>query len=209
MAKKTTRGPDLGTLPIKRVAFKRIKAATYNPRVALKPGDPEYEKLARSIDEFGLVEPLIWNKQTGNLVGGHQRMAILKDRGVTSADVVVVDLDLPREKTLNLALNKIAGRWDTEKLAGVLDELAADDSIDELFSGFDENEIADLLAQMDDEDDGPTGEPGADPTDADDRHTRIDHSFKVVATCKNQRQQKKAYDLLMKQGIACHMLTRK
>ena len=48
--------------------------ANYNPRKDLKPGDPEYEKLKRSMETFGYVEPLIWNKKTGRVVGGHQRL---------------------------------------------------------------------------------------------------------------------------------------
>ena len=58
-----------------------LKAATYNPRKDLKPGDKEYEKLKRSITEFGYVEPVIWNERTGTVVGGHQRLKVLKDLG--------------------------------------------------------------------------------------------------------------------------------
>ena len=59
---------------IKKIPISRIKEAAYNPRLDLKPGDPEYEKIKRSIEEFDLVEPLVWNETTGNLVGGHQRL---------------------------------------------------------------------------------------------------------------------------------------
>ena len=48
--------------------------ADYNPRKDLKPGDPEYDKLKRSMEQFGYVEPVIWNKATGRVVGGHQRL---------------------------------------------------------------------------------------------------------------------------------------
>ena len=63
-----------------------LKAAEYNPRKNLKPGDAEYEKLKRSIQEFGYVEPVIWNKRTGNVVGGHQRLKVLKDLGHEEVD---------------------------------------------------------------------------------------------------------------------------
>jgi ParB-like chromosome segregation protein Spo0J len=60
---------------IQKIAISKIKPAAYNPRKDLKPGDPEYLKLAKSMKEFDLVEPLVWNKRSGNLVGGHQRLA--------------------------------------------------------------------------------------------------------------------------------------
>lgn len=77
--------------------------ATYNPRKDLKPGDPEYEKLKRSLDEFGYVEPIIWNKRTGNVVGGHQRLKVLKADGIKEVDCVVIDFDEEKEKALNVA----------------------------------------------------------------------------------------------------------
>ena len=74
---------------------------------------------------FGYVEPLVWNKRTGSLVGGHQRFKILLEQGLKEVDVSVVDLDLEKEKTLNIALNKISGdyHWDDKKLGALLDEL--------------------------------------------------------------------------------------
>ncbi|WP_206917169.1 ParB N-terminal domain-containing protein [Alicyclobacillus suci] len=99
---------------IETVKLENLIPAEYNPRIDLQPGDPEYEKLKRSIEEFGLVEPIVWNQRTGKVVGGHQRLKILQDLGVAETDVVIVDLDETREKALNLALNKIEG--EIEKL---------------------------------------------------------------------------------------------
>ena len=90
--------------------------ADYNPRKDLKPGDPEYDKLKRSMEQFGYVEPVIWNKSTGRVVGGHQRLKVLMDMGVTEVECVVVEMDEEREKALNIALNKISGDWDKDKL---------------------------------------------------------------------------------------------
>ncbi|MFI8711405.1 ParB N-terminal domain-containing protein [Brevibacillus brevis] len=67
----------------------------------MQPGDIEYEKLKRSFQEFGYVEPLIWIEQTGNLVGGHQRFKILVEQGTTEIEVSVVSLDEIREKAHN------------------------------------------------------------------------------------------------------------
>ena len=94
-------------MEIKKIEMGKLRPAKYNPRVELKPGDAEYEKLKRSIVEFGFVEPVIWNKRTGNVVGGHQRLSVLRDLGETMVDCVVVDLDELKEKALNVALNKV------------------------------------------------------------------------------------------------------
>jgi len=65
-------------MEIIKIPITKINPAPYNQRLDLQPGDVEYEKIKRSITEFDLVEPLVWNKQTGNLVGGHQRLKVLK-----------------------------------------------------------------------------------------------------------------------------------
>lgn len=122
--------------------------ADYNPRKDLKPGDPDYEKLKRSMHEFGYVDPIIWNQQTGHVVGGHQRLKILQDEGIKEAECVVVNLNEDKEKALNVALNKISGDWDKDKLALLMTDLQASD-LDVSLTGFDENEISDLLGTAD------------------------------------------------------------
>lgn len=124
-----------------------LHPAEYNPRKALKPGDAEYEKLKRSLSEFGFVEPLIWNRTTGNVVGGHQRLTVLADLGYTEAECVVVELDEHKEKALNVALNKIQGAWDTDKLAALLSDLDAS-AYDVTLTGFDSTEIDELMNQF-------------------------------------------------------------
>jgi len=96
-------------MEIQKVPVGKLQAAAYNPRKQLKPGDAEYEKLKRSITEFGYVEPVIWNRKTGNVVGGHQRLQVLKDLGHTEVDCVIVELDDQREKAANVALNNSPG----------------------------------------------------------------------------------------------------
>lgn len=132
-------------MEIRTIKASQIKPAAYNPRRELQPGDPEYERLRRSMDEFGYVDPIIWNETTGNVVGGHQRLNMLLADGVEDIDVSVVHLTLEKEKALNNALNKISGEWDDEKLAALLNELSEADDIDETLSGFDDEEIAELL----------------------------------------------------------------
>lgn len=138
---------------IRKILINKINPATYNPRKNLKPDDSEYQKLLRSIDEFGYIDPLIWNKRTGNLVGGHQRFKILLAKGLKEIEVSVVDLLIEKEKLLNIALNKISGEWDREKLAPLLDDVP---EIDLELTGFDlpgaENLIAGILGPDTDED---------------------------------------------------------
>ena len=118
--------------------------ADYNPRKDLKPGDAEYEKLKRSMEQFGYVEPVIWNKTTGRVVGGHQRLKVLIDMGMTEVDCVVVELTEEKEKALNIALNKISGEWDKDKLALLIADLQGAD-FDVSLTGFDPAELDDLL----------------------------------------------------------------
>jgi DNA modification methylase len=118
--------------------------ADYNPRKDLRPGDPEYDKLKRSIEQFGYVEPVIWNKVTGCVVGGHQRLKVLIDMGITEVECVVVEMDVEKEKALNIALNKISGEWDKEKLALLIADLQGAD-FDVSLTGFDPAELDDLF----------------------------------------------------------------
>ena len=126
-----------------RIPLEQMKPAPYNPRVKLEPGDPIYESLKVSIQEFGCVEPLVWNRRTGYIVGGHQRYDVLLDLGYTEDDVIVVDLDELKEKELNLRRNKITGRWENDKLAEILAELERE--IDLTLAGFDEMEVSRIL----------------------------------------------------------------
>lgn len=150
---------------IEKIAIEKIKEAAYNPRVDLKPGDTEFEKLKKSIAEFDIVEPLIWNRQTGNLVGGHQRLKILKDRGDSEVLVSIVELDETKEKALNLALNKISGDWDMPKLKDLLVEVDECD-FDIEITGFDEKEIESLMSDSD-------AETKEDDFDADEEAKKI------------------------------------
>lgn len=142
---------------IRTLAISKIKPAAYNPRKKLQKNDPEYQKLARSIDEFGLVEPLIWNRRTGNLVGGHQRLEVLIGNGASEVEVSVVNLSLEKEKALNIALNQIQGEWDEQKLAELLEELARTPDFDVALTGFHPPEVEHLLGEMLDKDSNRPG----------------------------------------------------
>lgn len=133
-------------MEIRKVPISLLNAAPYNPRKDLQPGDPEYQKIARSIEKYGCVEPIIWNERTGNVIGGHQRLKVLAATGAVEVDVSVVQLSLEDEKALNLALNKISGQWDNEKLSAVLQDLSA--GFDVEVTGFDQHEVDALVASF-------------------------------------------------------------
>lgn len=126
-----------------------LKPAEYNPRKELRPGDPEYENIKRSISTFGYSDPIIVNRD-GTIIGGHQRYNVLRDLGYDEVSVVVVDLTKDKEKALNVALNKITGQWDDEKLAQILSDIDLSD-IDVESTGFSKDEIDDLNITLDKE----------------------------------------------------------
>lgn len=134
-------------MEIRTVKVSELKQAEYNPRKNLTPEDKEYKKLKNSIDTFGYVEPIVWNERTGNIVGGHQRCKVLIENGATELEVSVVDLDEKAEKILNVALNRIKGRWDISKLAEILNEL--NDTGDMELTGYEDWELQGLLMQYD------------------------------------------------------------
>ena len=138
-------------MEIRKISVSDIKPAKYNPRKDLKPGDPAYEKLKRSMTEFGYVEPIIWNEETGNIVGGHQRYKVLVAEGHKEVECVVVRLTSEKEKALNVALNKVTGDWEFEALADLLKDLDEQD-FDVTLTGFDAAEIDDLFSKVHDKD---------------------------------------------------------
>lgn len=119
-------------------------AAPYNPR---KMAPRELEALRASLRAFGVVQPIVVNRNGPRIVGGHQRVQAAMAEGLEALPVVWVDLDPSQERQLNLALNRIAGEWDEAALAGVLEELrAAGASLD--LTGFGGREIDRLLRAM-------------------------------------------------------------
>jgi len=130
---------------IEKVQVSVLNNAVYNPRKDLKPTDAEYIKLKNSIEHFGYVEPIIVNKRNNTVVGGHQRLKVLKDLGFEDVDVVYVDLDDTDEKALNIALNKISGDWDIDKLEDLLNEIKLDSSFDIGLTGFSLDDIDKLF----------------------------------------------------------------
>ena len=110
----------------------------YNPRVQIERDTPEYDALKRSLEQHELVEPLVVNLCNMHSAGGNQRLTVMRDMGVEEETCVVIEQpDELKEKELCLALNKIKGRWDTEKTG----ELLRDDAVLDFETGFDLDEV--------------------------------------------------------------------
>ena len=123
---------------IRTVDINELHESVFNPRIKLEKTSKEYQQIAASIQEFGFVEPLVVNEHNMCVIGGHQRLQVLKDSGATEVECVMInETDPEREKALCVALNKIKGDWDMEKLAYLL----GDDDVSVFPTGFDEGEV--------------------------------------------------------------------
>ena len=112
-------------MKLEKLEINKLKMAEYNPRKELTEKDPEYIKIKKSINEFGYVSPIIINSDM-TVISGHQRLKVLKDLGNTEIECIIVDFDKSKEKMLSVALNKISGEWDYQKLENLFNELATD-----------------------------------------------------------------------------------
>jgi DNA modification methylase len=121
--------------------------APYNPRQSTAKQE---KHLKESLEKFGLVEPIIFNKQTGYIVGGHFRVRELKKLGITEIECVIVDLNEADEKELNIRLNANTGSWDWDTLANDWDvvdleawglDIPQFDTVEELEASEDDYEI--------------------------------------------------------------------
>lgn len=151
---------------IEKANINELISPDWNPRQIT---DEEMEKLKNSINEFGYIDPLIVNKHNNHIVGGNQRYNALKELGYTEVDVIFInEPNIAKEKAMNLALNKISGDWDQDKLDIILEEIQLSD-IDITLTGFDEIEFTNL---SEDEDYIiPDDEPEYDESIADDIET--------------------------------------
>ena len=141
-----------------------IIPAPYNPREDIEPGTEEYKRLRKSLEDHGMVEPPVVNIHNMRCIGGNQRLTVLRDMGVEEVLCSVIDQpDESKEMKLCLALNRIEGRWDTDKLG----DLLRDDDVVQFETGFDPDELAVYrhLEDTRDPDDWPEGDE--DPFGAD------------------------------------------
>ena len=133
-------------LVIQQVPTDDLRPDPANPR---RISDDELEALTRSIQEFGVVQPVLVRKVDNTVIGGHQRLVAARRLGLKTVPVVYVDLSQEQARLLNLSLNKISGSWDQELLARLLADLDQSPDVDLTLSGFGEDEIKKLLKNLD------------------------------------------------------------
>lgn len=127
-----------------RWALADMKPAEYNPRKKLTPDDPEYQSIKRSVEEFKYSDPIVLNYD-GTIIKGHQRRTVMMDMGYTDAMCIVIEIrDKQKEKALNIALNKITGKWDNQILKDILVELDLE-GYDFTVTGYQRQELEDLI----------------------------------------------------------------
>ena len=198
----------------KTLPLSEIVECPYNPRVAIERNTPEYDALRRSLEQHEIVEPLVVNIHNMRCIGGNQRLAVMRDMGITEALCSIIDQpDEIQEKKLCLALNRIDGRWDTDKLG----DLLRDDDVLEWETGFDEAEVRlyrqledaeepdsdddlddlDSLGDEEQEDDDTQEEDAPDESTINTTVIRIGHySFKV-----SYSEYKRLIDSIMDDGV--------
>lgn len=128
---------------IEKVKLADVKPFDGNPRVM---SDKAMSGLVNSLSEFGYVEPIVWNKRTGRIVGGHQRYKAMVERGVEEAEMVVVDFDDADELAANLSLNNpyIEGVWNDDMAAQLISSLAGEGG---LLSSLNLDELGETFVQ--------------------------------------------------------------
>jgi DNA modification methylase len=135
----------MNDLVLDHVPIGELRPDPANPR---RISDAELEALTRSVQEFGLVDPII-ARRDGLVIGGHQRLLAARRLGMAAVPVVYVDLSDEQARLLGLALNRISGDWDRELLGRLLADLQAIPEVDLSLSGFGDDEIAKLLKTID------------------------------------------------------------
>jgi len=142
----------------KNIAITELLPDAKNPRKDLKPEDPEFQKINTSIEKFGFLEPIVFNTRTKKILGGHQRLKTLKNKGITELHILSLgayswaftdddlkELSPSEENAANIALNKAQGDWAMDQLMSNLKELKADD-FDISLTGFDNDEFDKMIS---------------------------------------------------------------
>lgn len=132
---------------IQEINLKDYKPNPNNPRIDIDRLPVFYDSLKYSLQEYGYIEPIIVNEKTKHIVSGHQRVQVLLEQGVEVVQAVVVELDEKDENLLTVAINKIGGKWDYERLGKLLNDIKNDVDITKL--GFDNSILTVLTEQFD------------------------------------------------------------
>ena len=167
-------------MKIEKIKISELKPAEYNPRRMTKK---QYEDLKSSLEKFGLVDPIIINSDN-TVVGGHQRLRIMRELGAELVPTVRVNLSKEDEKELNIRLNKNTGEFD-------LDVLANNFEVDELKDwGFKDVELGFNIDKI-----------------GDDLSDNIELQYKIEVDVISEKEQEQLYNDLTNKGYICRILT--
>jgi DNA modification methylase len=133
------------TRSIEQIPIDALRPDPANPR---RISEEELDALERSIRQFGFVQPVLARREDATVIGGHQRLLAARWLGLTSVPVIWLDLSAEQARLMGLALNKISGSWDEALLARLLADLQAIPDLDLSLSGFDEDEVKELLRSL-------------------------------------------------------------
>lgn len=159
---------------------KDLKPSEYNPR---QISTKQYKDLKKSIETFGLVDPIVINS-CGTIIGGHQRFKILQEMETDNIPCVVLDLSKEKEMELNIRLNKSGGEFDMDLLANFFD---VDSLVDWGFKHIDLGINVDKIEN--------------------DLSNELTEKFKIEIDLISEIEQEKMYNKLTKQGYKCRILT--
>jgi DNA modification methylase len=137
--------PSLPSLTVEQVQLDLLRPDPANPR---RISEDELDALERSLRQFGFVQPVLARREDRTVIGGHQRLLAARRLGLTTVPVTWLDISVEQARLLGLALNKISGSWDDALLARLLADLGATPDLDLTLSGFDEDEVKDLLRSL-------------------------------------------------------------
>ena len=174
-------------LTIRQAAIDELIPDAMNPR---RMSETQARKLMGSLEAFGAVEPAVFNTQTSELVGGHMRVNAARVLGWATYPTVDVDLTRTEQRQLNLALNRIAGEWDEDKLAEVLWDLK-ESGADMALTGFEEGELEKLLRSV-----GPDDDEGGRRLEA--------TGWQVTIDCRSEEHQAELLARFDAEGLVAH-----
>ena len=216
-------------IDIEKIKITDLIPSDYNPRIM---SEKESAKLRNSLENFGLVDPIVINLKNNHIIGGHQRFEVLIDQHLEDNKIfdelnlirlgdigwVFTDTDLKvesddHEKALNLSLNKIGGEWDTEKLFVILEELEVNNFNIDLtgFDGFDEEiEIKGLLDKMEfsepeNKADSENSKSESEDVEFDEEDDTAIGFYEITLLFDSEEEMTEAFDKLVDEGYNCRM----
>jgi ParB-like chromosome segregation protein Spo0J len=166
------------------IEVKKIKDLKPNPLNPRKSSVTQDENLKKSLEKFGVVEPIVFNRRSGYIVGGHFRVRELKKLGYKEVECVIVDLNEQDEKELLIRLNANTGDWDT----------------DLLLQDWDADKLADWGVDM------PKFETENEKSPFDDTGITAQNKYAVVVTCVSAFEQEEVFNDLTQKGYNCKIL---